>query len=107
MRIEKSINRERITNAQFCARKLEQLDADDLHELLEMALRAGRFRGTEWCVQRPDGPWAACDAYVVVRREWVPNAHREMDMEYYIKFAMAKTRTVLLVISCHPPEDRR
>ncbi len=25
MRIEKSINRERITNAQFCARKLEQL----------------------------------------------------------------------------------
>ena len=83
------------------------LDTDDLCELLELAVRSGRFRGAEWCVQRPNGPWAACDAYSLMRREWIANARREMDMEYYIKFAIAKTGKLLLVVSCHPPEDRR
>jgi len=92
-----------------CAEDLQkwELDADDLRELIETALRSGRFRGAEWCVQQPNGPWAACDAYVVVRPEWVQYAHREMDIEYYIKFAMSRTGTVLLVVSCHPPEERR
>lgn len=83
------------------------LDTDDLCELMELAVRSGRFRGAEWCVQRPNGPWAACDAYSLVRREWIAYARREMDMEYYIKFAIAKTGRLLLVVSCHPPEDRR
>lgn len=83
------------------------LDTDDLCELMEIALRSGHFRGAEWCVQRPNGPWAACDAYSLVRREWVAHARREIDMEYYIKFAIAKTGKVLLVVSCHPSENRR
>jgi hypothetical protein len=83
------------------------LDAGDLSELIERAMRSGRFLGAEWCVQRPNGPWAACDAYSLMRREWIPHAHREMDMEYYVKFAIAKTGRLLLVVSCHPPEDRR
>lgn len=92
-----------------CNRDIQKwsLDAEDLCELIEIAVRSGRFRGAEWCEQRPNGPWAACDAYSLVRREWMAFAHREMDMEYYIKFAVAKTGTVLLVVSCHPPEDRR
>lgn len=91
-----------------CVRDIQKwaLDADDLCELMTIALRSGRFRGAEWCVQRPNGPWAACDAYSLMRQEWMPHAHREMDMEYYIKFAIAKTGKVLLVISCHPPENR-
>ncbi|MET0008713.1 MAG: hypothetical protein ABW124_05350 [Candidatus Thiodiazotropha sp. 6PLUC9] len=83
------------------------LDTDDLYELMEIAVRSGRFRGAVWCVQRPNGPWAACDAYSLVRREWIAYARKEMDMEYYIKFAIAKTGKLLLVVSCHPPEDRR
>lgn len=92
-----------------CQRDMQKwsLDTDDLCELIEIALRSGRFLGAEWCVQHPNGPWAACDAYSLVRREWIAYARREMDMEYYIKFAIAKTGKLLLVVSCHPPEDRR
>ncbi len=92
-----------------CQRDMQKwsLDTDDLCELLQIALRSGRFRGAEWCVQHPNGPWAACDAYSLVRREWIANARKEMDMEYYLKFAIAKTGKLLLVVSCHPSEDRR
>ena len=83
------------------------MDTEDLCELMATAVRSGRFRGAEWCVQRPNGPWAACDAYSVVRREWIAHAHKEFDVEYYIKFAIAKTGQLLLVASCHLPEDRR
>lgn len=81
------------------------LDTEDLVELIEAAVHSGRFLGAEWCIPHPNGPWAACDAYSLVRREWVANAHREMDMEYYIKFAIAKTGMLLLVASCHPPKN--
>lgn len=92
-----------------CGKDMQKwaLDTDDLQELIKLALQSGRFRGAEWCEQRPGGPWAACDAYSLVRKEWVEWAHREMDIEYYVKFAIAKTGKVLLVVSCHPPEDRR
>jgi len=92
-----------------CQRDMQKwsLDTDDLCELMEIAVRLGRFHGAEWCVQRPNGPWAACDAYSLVRREWIVYAHREMDLEYYIKFAIAKRGKLLLLVSCHPTEDRR
>lgn len=92
-----------------CQRDMQKwsLDTDDLCELLHIALRSGRFRGAEWCVQNQNSPWAACDAYSLVRREWIANARKEMDMGYYIKFAIAKTGKLLLVVSCRPSEDRR
>ena len=83
------------------------LDDSDLHELVKLAVTGGRFMGSEWCKQKPGGPWAACDAYVVIRSEWVQTARREMDIEYYIKFAVGKTGAILLLISCHPYELRR
>lgn len=94
--------------ARKCGEDLQKwsLDADDVRELLEVALRSGRFIGSEWCVQRPNGPWAACDAYSLVRREWVAAARREMDLEYYLKFAIARTGAVLLLVSCHPSEGK-
>lgn len=82
------------------------IDSDDLCELTKIALHSGRFLGAEWCVQEPNGPWAACDAYQLIRKEWIPHAHREMDIEYYIKFAINKTGKVLLIVSCHPPEQK-
>ncbi len=92
-----------------CAKDLQKwsLDTDDLCDLVASAVRSGRFRGAEWCVQRPNGPWAACDAYSVVRREWIAQARKEFYVEYYIKFAIAKTGQLLLVASCHLPEDKR
>lgn len=82
------------------------LDEDNLLELSELALRSGRFIGAQWCQQNPNGPWAACDAYHVTRNEWIVTAHKEMDIEYYIKFAISKTGKILLFASCHPPKDR-
>lgn len=82
------------------------LDLDDARDLLRSGVQRGRFLGAEWCVQAPNGPWAACDAYSVIRREWVDAAHKEMDFEYYIKFAIGKTGSLLLLVSCHPSQDR-
>ena len=92
-----------------CQRDMQKwsLDTNDLCEMMEIAVRSGRFRGAEWCVQRPNGPWAACDAYSLARPEWIVHARREMDVEYYIKFAIAQTGKFLLVASCHPTEDKR
>jgi len=82
------------------------LDDNDIHELIEIAVRAGRFLGSEWCQQNDNGPWAACDAYQVTRNEWLDNARKYMDCDYYLKFAIGKQGNLLLVVSCHPPEDR-
>lgn len=82
------------------------LDGQDVVVLLKEALRNGRYRNSEWCQQRPIGPWAACDAYTLTRMEWIPYAYKELPVEYYIKFAIAKTGTVILLVSCHLPEDR-
>lgn len=92
-----------------CAADLQKLmlDADDLADLLRESVLGGRFIGSEWCQQTPDGPWAACDAYALSRREWVAVAHRKMPMEYYLKFAIGKTGKILLLISCHLSEERR
>lgn len=77
------------------------LDLDDLRALLEQALHSGRFKGSEWCRQGSNGPWAACDAYELLRKEWIENAHKYMTVEYYLKFAVARTGRVLLLVSCH------
>lgn len=92
-----------------CVRDIQKwaLDADDQLELLRLAVNGGRFICAEWCVQNPSGPWAACDAYSVVRSEWIQAMRREINTEYYIKFAIGKTGTILLLVSCHPPEERR
>ena len=92
-----------------CQRDIQkwELDLDDLCQLIELAVSSGRFRGSEWCVQHSNGPWAACDAYSLVRREWIKYARKEVTTEYYIKFAIAKTGELLILASCHPPEDRR
>lgn len=94
---------------QKCTQDMQKwsLDTDDLLELIGISINKGRFIGSEWCEQKPNGPWAACDAYTVNRKEWIPATHREIDLEYYVKFAIGKTGVVLLVVSCHPPEERR
>ena len=81
------------------------LDADDLCGLIKIAVCTGRFLGAEWCVQKPNGPWAACDAYRLSRREWVANARKEMDFEHYVKFAVNKNGNP--VVGCFLPSPGR
>lgn len=91
-----------------CVNDLQKwhLNSDDLHDLITLALKRGRYLGSEWCIQKPRGPYAACDAYLVSRMEPKPHTQGEWECEYYLKFAISKTGRLLLIISCHPPEQR-
>ncbi len=76
-------------------------DNDDLSELIKEAVTSGRYKGSEWCQQKINGPWAACDVYTLNRREWSDTAHSYLQCCYYVKFCISKTGTILLVASCH------
>jgi hypothetical protein len=79
-------------------------DIQDALELMQQAVSQGQFLGAEWCEQKPSGPWAACDAYRFQRLEWIAYARKDFRVEYYIKFAIAKTGLLVLMVSCHPCE---
>lgn len=81
----------------------QSMDLTDAAKLVRDALSQGRFHNAQWCQQKPSGPWAACDAYSLKRKEWVPAAHKHFIYEYYVKFAVGKTGKLLLLVSCHPP----
>lgn len=74
-------------------------DEDDIAQLL-LSLTARDYKDSEWC-DNGKGAWAACDAYAVRRREWVETARKELTMEYFLKFAIGKMGTVVLMLSCH------
>ena len=89
-----------------CVSDVQKMSFDngDLVELIQQALQSGRFINSQWCVQKPGGPWAACDSYHLRRPEWIAAAHKNMQCEYYIKYAIGKTGQLLLLASCHPPQ---
>lgn len=78
------------------------LDVSDVVSLIEHAIRQGRYRGSEWCLQKPRGPWAACDAWIVTVDEWIEAAGRSLPTTNYLKFCIAKTGSMLLSVSNHP-----
>lgn len=84
-----------------CAQDVRNLlwDETDVAALL-CALERHQYLDSEWC-SNGRGAWAACDAYRVKRREWVQAAHKEMEMEYFVKFAVGKTKALVLTVSCH------
>lgn len=86
-----------------CKRDVQQLayEIADVQKLIEQAVSQGQYVNSQWCVQKPTGPWAACDGYRLFRDEWVEYAHKEMRYEYYVKFAIGKTGKCLLLVSCH------
>lgn len=71
----------------------------DVAELLA-ELQPHQYIDSEWCTNG-SGVWAASDAYAVQRREWVSTVNKEMNMEYFVKFAIGKTGALVLVVSCH------
>jgi|TARA_R110002033_G_scaffold147617_2_gene184828 hypothetical protein len=86
-----------------CKSHVQQLayEIGDVQQLIKQAVTQGRYLNSEWCAQKPTGPWAACDGYRLLRDEWVDHAHKEMRFEYYVKFAIGKTGKLLLLVSCH------
>lgn len=87
--------------------KLGLITQPALSEVLLAAIFTGRYVGSEWCTTADDGAWAACDAYHLKRDEWNENAYKYLQCEYYVKFCIGKAGQVILLISCHPPEDKR
>lgn len=75
------------------------VDTQDVAQwLLELTPRD--YRDSEWCA---DGlrAWAACDAYVLRRSEWMAAAHKHMPVDYFLKFAIARSGALILMVSCH------
>lgn len=92
-----------------CVRDLRDklsLDHDGVAQLVREAVTSGDFRNSSWCRGNNETLWAACDAYVLKREEYIRYAHKYMEIEYYIKFALHRSGKLLLLISCHNPEDR-
>lgn len=80
------------------------LDDEDVKKLVELAISSGQFRNSQWCILKTNGgirAWAACDGYAVNRDEWNDAAFKNIPVSYYIKFAIGKSGSVILTISCH------
>ena len=99
-----------------CVRDLERFSLDlekDVPDLIREALTSGTFLGSEWCQGKSPKLVVACDAYRLLRNEWVPYARKEMLFEYYVKYALKRPKDensepeLILIVSCHLSEDRR
>lgn len=84
-----------------CVKNVQDLawGHDDVIDLLHQ-LSSRDYIDSEWC-ENGKGAWAACDAYRVNVREWVPTAAKEMVISYFVKFAINKLGTMVLTVSCH------
>lgn len=78
-----------------------EFNNEDLARLIKNAVTAGRYRKSVWCRLSAKAV-AACDDYVVIDKAWVEAAHKEMDCEMYLKFAINQNGKLLLMVSCHP-----
>ena len=78
-----------------------KLDDRDLLELARRAVHSGRYKNSVWCRTGAPNTWAACDAYVLKQYEYIEAAHKDMCIEYYVKFGIARTGAMLLIISIH------
>ena len=76
-------------------------DTRDVADLITLAVNDGRFLGSEWCQQTSNGLWAACDSYEVKRLEWNERTQKKVRSDYFLKFAISKTRTTLFSVSNH------
>lgn len=74
-------------------------DPDDV-AVLVARLTAANYIDSERCANGR-GAWAACDAYSVGVLEWVPTARKELRIEYFVKFAINKLGSLVLMVSCH------
>ncbi len=84
-----------------CVKDVRELGWDH-SDVIDLIQRLGDtdYIDSEWC-ENGKGAWAACDAYRIEVKEWVPTAGRDMKMSYFVKFAINKLGTMVLTVSCH------
>lgn len=75
------------------------LDPTDVGEMIR-ELTNNDYRDSEWC-DNGKNSWAACDAYRLVRNEFLANTGKKFRIEYFLKFAKSKTGNLVLMVSCH------
>lgn len=73
-------------------------DTEDVAEML-LALSSSDYRDSEWCSASDGIKLAACDAYVISRREY--RNYKYENVRYYLKFGIKKNGGIMLVASCH------
>jgi hypothetical protein len=87
-----------------CTLRTQELGLDSqesLKEFLRDALFLGQYIDSEWCALSLTS-CAACDAYCFKRKE--ENYRMTtgfMEIEYFVKYAISKVGTVMLLVSCH------
>lgn len=64
------------------------------------SLKDADYIDSEWC-ENGKGAIAACDAYSCYVTETAPATGKPLRMEYFLKFAVSKTGTLVLMASCH------
>lgn len=76
-------------------------DCDDLLNLVKEAVSLGRYKDSEWCTDKPNGNLFACDSYVYKKSRWSEYQFKNVIDEYFVKFCIGKSGSILLTISCH------
>lgn len=77
------------------------LDLEDLGDLIEEAVKYGKYRDSEWCQSNSGNIWFACDSYELRKKEYIENAYKEIDVNYFLKFCINKNGDVVCTFSCH------
>lgn len=85
-----------------CRKDVRKWFDDDLQRVADLigSLKESDYIDSEWC-ENGKGAVAACDAYSVRRVETAPATGQPIRMEYFLKFAVSKTGTLVLMASCH------
>lgn len=89
-----------------CGQDVNKWFDEDFEVLADMfaSLQAHHYLHSEWCTngREVNGKQAvaACDAYRCRRAETLATG-KQVQMEYYLKFAISKTGSLLLLVSCH------
>jgi len=84
-----------------CVKDVQELGWENIDVIyLVRRLVNSDYIDSEWC-ENGKGAWAACDAYRINVREWIPAADKEMNISYFVKFAINKLGAMVMMVSCH------
>ncbi len=78
------------------------LDMDEIAEMIIHTMQNGVYKCSEWCIQKTNGPWAACDVYTFFWSSSDKSVLRQKPIGFYLKFAISKAGQSLLTVSIHP-----
>ena len=85
-----------------CRKDVRKWFEDDWQRMTVLigSLKNADYIDSEWC-ENGKGAIAACDAYRCYLIEVAPATGQPLRMEYFVKFAVSKTGTLVLMVSCH------